>query len=335
MAITTYGDVTHRIGMYAAVKMLKHAEPILVLEKFAQPRPMPQNKGLVIKFRKPTPFAVATTALTEGVRPSSQQMAYSDKTATLAQYGAWVELTDVIADTHEDPVLNDTSMLCGEQAAETREILNWNIITGGTEVTRSNRAAARNAIDEPISLNDVRSVVRKLRIARAKPVTKILSGSVDVGTKPVSGGYIAFGHTDIEADLRSLSAFIPVAEYGSRQPLCDQESGSLENIRFVLSPLFSPLVNAGGPKGTGATARVSNAGTSCDVYRTVVVGAEAWGTVPLKGKESIVPMVLNPGTPRGGDELGQRGSVAWKTWHTGLILNETWMCRLESAVTKL
>ena len=335
MAITNYGDVTHRIGMYAAVKMLKHAEPILVLEKFAQPRPMPQNKGLVIKFRKPTPFAVSTTALTEGVRPSSQQMTYSDRTATLAQYGAWVELTDVIADTHEDPVLNDTSMLCGEQAAETREILNWNIITGGTNATMASGVANRAAVTSPISLNDVRSVVRKLRLNRAKPVTKILSGSVDVGTKPVDGGYIAFGHTDIEADLRALATFTPVAEYGSRQPLCDQESGSLENIRFVLSPLFSSVINAGGAKGSGASERVSDGGTSCDVYRTVVVGAEAWGTVPLKGKESIVPMVLNPGTPRGGDELGQRGSVAWKTWHTGLILNEAWMNRIESAVTKL
>ena len=330
MAITAYGDVSPRIGVYAAVKMLKHAEPILILEKFSQARPMPQNKGQQIKFRRPTPFTVSTVALTEGVTPSSQQMAYTDVTATLAQYGAWVQLTDVIADTHEDPVLNDSAMLCGEQAAETRELLNWGVLKAGTAVTYSN-GAARNAVNTVMSIGDIRSVVRTLRAQRCKPITKILNGSVDIGTKPVEAGYIAFGHTDIEADLRGLTGFTPIAEYGSRQPLCEYESGTVENVRFVLSPLFAPIANGGGAKGN----MVSTTGTSADVYQTVIMGQEAWGTVPLKGKDSITPMILNPNTPRGGDELGQRGSVAWKTWHTSVVLNEAWLNRIESAVTAL
>jgi N4-gp56 family major capsid protein len=330
MAITAYGDVSPRIGVYAAVKMLKHAEPILILEKFSQARPMPANKGQQIKFRRPTPFTVSTVALSEGVTPSSQQMAYTDVTATLAQYGAWVQLTDVIADTHEDPVLNDSAMLCGEQAAETRELLNWGVLKAGTAVTYSN-GAARNAVNTVMSIGDIRSVVRTLRAQRCKPITKILNGSVDIGTKPVEAGYIAFGHTDIEADLRGLTGFTPIAEYGSRQPLCEYESGTVENVRFVLSPLFAPIANGGGAKGN----MVSTTGTSADVYQTVIMGQEAWGTVPLKGKDSITPMILNPNTPRGGDELGQRGSVAWKTWHTSVVLNQAWLNRIESAVTAL
>tara|TARA_B110000858_G_scaffold8677_2_gene9254 strand:+ start:2405 stop:3397 length:993 start_codon:yes stop_codon:yes gene_type:complete len=330
MAITAYGDVSPRIGVYAAVKMLKHAEPILILEKFSQARPMPQNKGQQIKFRRPTPFTVSTVALTEGVTPSSQQMAYTDVTATLAQYGAWVQLTDVIADTHEDPVLNDSAMLCGEQAAETRELLNWGVLKAGTAVTYSN-GAARNAVNTAMTVGNIRSVVRTLRAQRCKPITKILNGSVDIGTKPVEAGYIAFGHTDIEADLRGLTGFTPIAEYGSRQPLCEYESGTVENVRFVLSPLFAPIANGGGAK----TTHVSTGGTSADVYQTVIMGQEAWGTVPLKGKDSITPMILNPNTPRGGDELGQRGSVAWKTWHTSVVLNQAWINRIESAVTAL
>ena len=330
MAITTYGDVTPRVGIYAAVKMLKHAEPIIILEKFAQPRPMPQNKGQVIKFRRPVPFAVATTPLTEGVTPSSQQMAYADVTATLAQYGAWVQITDVIADTHEDPVLNDSAMLCGEQAGETREVLNWGVLAAGTSVSYAN-GTARNQVNTPMAIGTIRKVIRALRAQRAKPLTKMLSGSVDVGTVPVEGGYIAFGHTDIEADLRGLTGFTPAADYGSRKLLSDYESGSVENVRFILSPVFSKVADAGGAKG----AMLSSAGTLADVYRTVVMGQEAWGTVPLKGKDSIVPMILNPNTPRGGDELGQRGSVAWKTWHVSTILNQAWLNRIESAVTAL
>lgn len=327
---TEYGDISPRVGVFAAVKMLSHAEPIIVLEKFAQSRPMPQNKGQTIKFRRPVPFALATTPLTEGVTPTAQQMVYEDVSKTLAQYGSWAELTDVIADTHEDPVLADMSMLCGEQAAETREIINWGIVSAGTNVVYSN-GAARNAVNTVISINAIRKAVRALRAQRAKMITKILDGSVNVGTKPIEAGYIAFGHTDIAADLRGLTGFTPVAQYGSRKPLCEYEEGSIENIRFILSPLYAPLANAGAAKLT----MLSTGGTNADVYQTVVMGAECWGTVPLKGKESIKPMVLNPNTPRGGDPLGQKGSVAWKTWHAATILNQAWMTRIESGATAL
>lgn len=330
MAITTYGDVSPRIGAYAAVQMLKHAEPILVLEKLAQVRPMPQNKGQTLKFRRPVPFAVATTPLTEGVTPSSQAMAYQDVNASLAQYGAWCELTDVIQDTHEDPVLNDMSMLCGEQAAETKEMLNWGVIKAGTNVIYTN-GSARNAVNTVVAIEDIRNATRTLRAQRAKMITKILSGSVDVGTRPIEGGYIAVGHTNLEADLRNLTGFTPVAEYGTRKPICNEEVGSVETVRFILSPLFAAFADAGGAKGT----MMSTTGTSADVYPLIVMGEEAWGTVPLKGKEAIKPMILNPNTPRGGDPLGQRGSVAWKTWHVATILNNAWMVRIEAAATAL
>ncbi|MCD2476522.1 N4-gp56 family major capsid protein, partial [Staphylococcus aureus] len=72
-----------------------------------------------------------------------------------------------------------------------------------------------------------------------------------------------------------------------------------------------------------------------DVYPIVIVGQDAYGTVALKGATAITPMVLNPGTPRGGDPLGQRGTVGWKTYFTAIRLNEAWMARLEVAVTDL
>ena len=59
MATTTYGDISQRTAAYAAVEMLSHAEPILVLSKFGQSKPLPKNKADNVKFRRPIPFAVA------------------------------------------------------------------------------------------------------------------------------------------------------------------------------------------------------------------------------------------------------------------------------------
>ncbi|MFQ2755851.1 N4-gp56 family major capsid protein [Aeromonas caviae] len=330
---TAYGDVSPRVGIIAEVKMLEHAEPILVLQKFGDPKPQPKNKGQTVKFRRPVPFAAATTPLTEGVTPAGKKMTYQDVTVTMAQYGDFSELTDVIADTHEDPVLQDMTMLLGEQAGETFEILTWGVISGGTSVIYAN-GAARNAVNTAITLAKLRLASRSLKAQRAKKITKILAPSVNVSTKPVEAAFVVVAHTDCEADIRGLAGYKSVAEYGTRQPLCPEEIGSVEDFRFVLSPVLKSLPDAGGAKGT----MVSTSGTNADVYPMVVLAQNAFGIVPLKGNGgpgSIVPMILNPNTPRGGDPLGQRGSASWKSWFAAVRLNELWMTRIEVAVTAL
>ena len=172
---------------------------------------------------------------------------------------------------------------------------------------------------------------RYLKGQRGKAVTKMMSGSVNYETRPIEGGFIAFGHTDLEADIRNINGFIPVANYGSRQPLCPEELGTIEGIRIILSPLFVSWPDAGDTKGT----MYSTTGTDADVYPLIVIAKEAYGLVPLKGKEAIKPMVLNPGTPSKSDPLGQRGYVSWKAYFVAVILNDAWMTRIECAVTAL
>jgi N4-gp56 family major capsid protein len=68
------------------------------------------------------------------------------------------------------------------------------------------------------------------------------------------------------------------------------------------------------------------------VYPVLILARDAFGVVRLQGKEAVQVMVLNAGTPRGGDELAQRGSVGWKTYYAAVRLNEAWMARLECGV---
>ena len=49
MPITTFGDISPRVGVHAVAKMLAHAQPQIVISKFAQATPMPANKGQTIK----------------------------------------------------------------------------------------------------------------------------------------------------------------------------------------------------------------------------------------------------------------------------------------------
>ena len=106
-----YGDISPRVGLYAVANFLVHAQPQLILERFAMTQAVPKNSSSIIKWRRPIPFAVSTEQLVEGITPAPMGIEYEDVTGVLAQYGAWIGFTDVLQDTHEDDNLKTMTML--------------------------------------------------------------------------------------------------------------------------------------------------------------------------------------------------------------------------------
>lgn len=329
MATTDYGAISQRTAAWAANEMLSHAEPILVLSKFGQNKPLPKNKADTVKFRRPVPFPVVEEPLTEGKTPTAQQMQYEDVTVQIKQWGAVVKITDYVNDLAEDPVLSDSSMLCGEQAAETIELQTWGALKAGTNVFYAN-GEARDEVNTLISLGKQRAITRSLKANRAKKVTKMVSASTNYDTTPVDAAYVAFAHTDLEADIRDMEGFTPTERYGSMKAL-PYEIGKVEDVRYVLSPVLDKWEDAGGD----ANGQVSTEGTKADVYPVIYVGAEFYGLIPLKGANAVKPSVINPDQKTKDDPLGQVGYVGWKTYFVAKILNEGWGARLEVAASDL
>ena len=232
-------------------------------------------------------------------------------------------------DLSEDPVLRDASELAGEQAALTVEMVTYGVVKAGTTVFYAN-GTARTSVNTVVSLNKQRAVTRSLKNQGALKITKMLSSSPNYGTQGIEAGYIAVAHTDCESDIRQLPGFIPCAKYGSRTMLCAEEIGSVEECRYVLSRHLSAWADGGATTST----MVTTSGTSADVYPILYFAREAYGLVPLKGAQAITPMVVNR-KPSHSDPMAQRGYVSWKTYFTCVRLNETWMARLEVAVTDL
>lgn len=337
MTVNTYGSISQRTAAWASKDMLSHAMPIEVLARYAMSKPIPKNTAEGAKFRRPIPFPPANTPLTEGVTPAGRAMQYEDVPVTLYQYGDFVEITDKVMDMAEDPVLKDANMLCGEQAAETIENLLWGVLTGGTVVgyvsgtgtSRATLVADNRLSTASTGLNALRTAVRALKSQRAKMVTEMLAGSPNYATEPVGAAFFGFGHTDFETDLRQITGFVPVEQYGQSMKAVPYEVGKIESIRFVLSPALVPFYAAGSATTTSCKATNSKV----DVYPLVIVGKEAYAQVALRGANAMTPMVLNPGVPRGGDPLGQRGTVGWKTYYNALRTAETWMYRIEAPVS--
>lgn len=210
----------------------------------------------------------------------------------------------------EDPVLSNATMLAGEQAAETKELILWGVLRAGTSVFYSGTGTptTRAAVNDSITLNLQRAVVRSLKAQRAKAITSMISPSPKFGTEAVSPAFVAFGHTDLEQDIRDMDGFTPVERYGNFSPISDYEIGKVEGVRYILSPVLEPFLAAGSATLNGMYAADS---TNVDVYPVVYIAKNCFGSVPLKGAGSMNPTVLNPGTISKSDPLGQRGYVGY------------------------
>ena len=346
VALTSYGDISPAVAAYSVVRMLKRALPYLHIEKFGQTYPLPTNSTQTAKFRRyymvgatgtagPDATAssafsipVAITPLVEGVTPTGSVLTNQDYTVQLYQYGDFMTMTDVIEDTHTDPILQQMTDILGEQAASTVETLRFNVLKAGTNVFYANNVVGRSSVVTAISLTDQRRVTTGLNRQNSKKITTVVASTADFNTKSVEAAYMAITHPDLESDIRGMTGFIPVASYGPHTSPFEGEIGSVEQVRYLTSTIFAPWADAGGAKGVMR----STTGTSADVYPVLIFGRDAFGIVPLKGKSSMTPMVVNP-KPAPGDPLGQRGTVGWKLWTATVILQDAFMARLEVAAT--
>jgi N4-gp56 family major capsid protein len=333
MAVTTtYGDIGTRTAAYAAVELLKRAIPTMVFEKFGQAVTLPSNSTRVISWRRYNSLPSTPTPLVEGVTPAPNTLNRTDISAQLVQYGSRIEISDVIIDTHEDPVLMEAMEILGEQAAAMIETVRFGVLRAGTNVFYAN-GASRSAVNTPITLDVQRRVTRGLKRQMAAKITKVVSSSVKFGTEAVAPSYIAITHPDVETDLRNMLGkdgrvvFVPTEKYGSMTPY-EMELGKVEDVRYLTTTICTPWLDAGGAKG----AMQSTSGTNADVYPILYIAKDSYALVALKGDFAVTPMVVNP-KPSDSDPMAQRGHVAWKAYTAAAILNDQWIARAEVAVT--
>ena len=326
MATVNFGDISPRTAAFASKDLLARGIPFLVIEKFGQSKSLPANSSKTMKFRRYTALPNSPTALVEGITPAGTPLSYQDVTVNLVQYGNLTQITDVVMDTHEDPVLKEATDLLGEQAAQMVEKMRFGVLKAGTNVIYAN-GALRTAVNTTVTLSLQRRAVRALKRQNARFITKVIRSTVAFGTENVAPGFVGLIHPDCEADVRTLTGFTPAEKYGTITPW-ENELGKVEDVRYLSSTMFEPFLDAGGAKG----AMLSSGGTSADVYPILYLGADAYGIIALKGAFAITPMVVNP-TPSDSDPLAQRGSVGWKTMQTAVILNDAWMLRGEEAAT--
>lgn len=328
MPTTTTSQVAPGTQAFYDRNLLERAKPAEVHGRYGQKRPISKKSGNQIKFRRYSALAAATTPLTEGVTPSGSTLAVTDITATLAQYGDYVTLSDVVDLVNQDPVITEATEVLGDQAGLTIDQVRRDVLVAGTNVAYANGVAARINVNTKLTTADLDKAIRFLKNQNAKFMKEGIPPSTGVGTGAIRKAYVAVVHPDTEFDLESLAGFKPVSDYPSQMGVMEDEIGAYKNIRFVSSTNAKIFAGA----GAAGTATFKNNGANYDVYATLIFAADAFGVCPLAG-EAMQTIVKPLGSAGSADPLDQRSSVGWKAMTTTKILNEAWMIRLEHAAS--
>ena len=305
MATTTqtYGNLTAEQKTFYDRTLLSRLLPNLTFLKYGQKRPMPKNEGDTINFRRFNSLDVPAASLTEGVTPDGDNLSITAVTATVAQEGNWVRLSDKISMVGIDPVLTESAALMGENAAKTLETRCADVIFKGTSQQFAGGAASAAAIaaGKVVNSEEIKKAVRTLRNNNAEPLE--------------GGYYICFCDPSVAYDLQNDSLWQDISKYNGAENIMKGEIGRIHGVRFILTTMCP----------TDAT--TATAGT---LHKTLIVGKDAYGVVDVNGSSKPEIIIKPTGSAGTEDPLNQRASVGWKAMAVTVRLQELAMVCIQS-----
>lgn len=210
-------------------QLLESAKTRFVHAEFGQKRPIPRNNGNKVNFRRWNLFDphTAMNGLTEGETPDGQTLPQTNVEATVKQYGAYVEVTDLLDLTAYDSVINDSAELLGEQIGTVVEWVTRDAMCSTTNVQYAGGGNNMNSVGEynKLTVDEIRKAVRTLKRNKARPFA-------DDGRTP---HFICICSPDATYDLQSDENWKNVSTYSNSEAIYSGEIGRLYGVVFVES----------------------------------------------------------------------------------------------------
>jgi N4-gp56 family major capsid protein len=360
---TATTQVTLPVNFVLMKTLLSAARQKLPFLNGTMPGTLDRNQGSnAVKWRRIDNLSAATTALGEfsgtaaafigrdAVRPS-----VTDVTKEVKKYGNLVLTTEEL-DLYNVNSRNVQLMeTLGANAGLSLNLIAEAEYQNATQIRYATAAAGGGANDSAvtsaITLNDIKWSVNKLNANSAMLFTPQTGGSTNIGTVPVRQSYYGICHVDVEEDIRSITGFIPVEQYGGYSETMPFEFGAVGGVRWCsteIIPVSSAITGATTSAGTQVLRGLGVNG-GYDVYSSYIYGQEAIGTVGLgnmfaatsaemydpKNPPGVLPIYHAPGSSGIFDPYNEMASLAWKAFFAAKILNSGWIVKVRSGASKL
>lgn len=328
----------NRTNAVAIAELLERARADDIFVPVLDFKPVPNNKAETATWRRIVNDAVSTTEITEGVNPDWQSISYEDVSGTFEER---VEIYAITSRSkmlsEDDHVANSVDQL-KDKVLRIRNAVGWSKWTAGSTVLYNKTAnAARTDVDGPITLGIIQEAVRILNDAKGDFFTDVDDGGLNNGTVPIEPAYMGLCHTNLLPNVRRLDGFVTCAEYGSAKTVNKHEKGAIENLRFLMSPELTPFLG-GGATATGLNLKATDVtGTDkVDVYPLLICAKHALGCADLKGDNDdgwggVNVEILDKADKSDPGNLNCLAVAHW--WDLQLILNDTWLVRVEVGAT--
>jgi len=307
-----------------------------------------EKKGgsMTVKWRRIENLAATTTALGEltengpvafGAGRASVKPTITDLTVAIAKYGNFIitsEEVDLFNINSDTMALMDT---LGANAGESLNTLMSTVFKASTNIVFVGAVANKSAVATAITLPAIKQAVTRLAKQSAMRFDGMATGSTNYNSQPIRASFLGICHTDAEEDIRGLTGFVGVEQYGGYTQTYPYEFGAVGGVRWT-STEIAPIETA--TSTTSATNLFQGVSTTfADVYWTFIYGKEAVGSVGLGGQHPTgVTEMYDPKVPQAveiirkavgssgvGDPFNEYGSIAWKAWFAGKILNPNWI----------
>lgn len=294
------------------------AVPYLAHNKFADIADIPRNQGTLIRRRRYTLLSATTTPIVEGVTPDLQQLAVTNVDATVNEYGSGVLLTRKLQYTTLDPLLNEVNDLLGQAAGNTLDQLNREELATITTIQYASTATTTATVSSVMKLTkqEIMEAVRTLKNNNALKLTEMVDHSDGFNSSPLDASFVALVHPNSTYDLKNITGFIRVEEYGSQKVAMENEVGTLDEVRFI--------------ETTNAKVRTAGGAGGIDVYSTIILAKEAYMNSRIAG-EGLKNIIEGPGG--NADPFHQRTTSVWFSTFASQILNDAFGVDVQHAVS--
>ena len=339
-------NVTAPVNFYLMQGLLKAARANMPYFNGSLAGELMENKGAYsVRYERIENLTAATTALGE---PTGNAEFFNGRDAvnptvtrvdaSMAKYGNVITLTEEVDLVQVNARAMRFMDTLGENAGRSLNMLQQSAIRTGATSKRYAAGVASDALAiTAVASADIKYIVNQLNRNDAMLVHPLGDGSTNIGTNPIRSSYFGTCHPDVEEDIRLITNFIPVEQYAGYSQIFPGEFGAVNGVRWCVSTLAAVTSAA----GTTSVVGFRGAGTQTnDVYSCLIYGREAIGSVGLgetmtkeiyQGGDKIPAVQLishAPGTSGVGDPLNEVGSLGWKAFHAGLVLNTTWVYEL-------
>lgn len=240
--ITDSGSLSAEMKTFYDKTLITLAGANLIHEQFGQKRPIPAGGGKTIEFRKFSKLPKALKAITEGITPKGNKLSVSKVSATVDQYGDYIEQTDLLELTSVDNTIVEATKELASQAGLTLDTVVRNELVGGTNVMYAPEVIGGNET-EVLSRADITKNC-KLRV---KDIFKAAAELKAVNAPKIDGSYVAIIHPYTAYDLMQEAGeqWVGISKYVNPENILKGEIGTLGGVRFVESTeakIYGPKV---------------------------------------------------------------------------------------------